>query len=214
MRRILEVLERTRHPVTIITKGALILRDLDILSAMAKDGLVHVAISVTTLDPVMARTMEPRAPTPARRLEAIARLAEAGVPTGVMVAPVIPSINEAEIEAIMERARAAGARYADYVMLRLPLETGEVFGQWLLTHFPDRYQRVMNLIRSTRGGTLYDATFGRRMRGTGPLAALVAQRFSLAHKRLSFDEKPPVLRTDLFVPPVPKGGQFSLFEKV
>src|SRR5712692_9309914 len=165
MRRILGVLDRAGHPVAIVTKSALIVRDIDILSRMAKRNLVKVALSVTTLDPQLARIMEPRAATPARRLEALRALSAAGIPTSVMVAPVIPAINDAEVERILEAAAACGAEAAGYVLLRLPLEVRDLFREWLQTNFPDRERHVFALIRQTRGGKDYDATFGKRMTG-------------------------------------------------
>lgn len=209
-RSVLEVLARTRHPVGIVTKSALVTRDIDILAPMAQQGLVKVAISVTTLDRRLARSMEPRASTPALRLEAIRRLADAGIPAAVMVAPVIPSLNDNEIETILEQARAAGAREAGYVLLRLPLELKELFREWLATDHPDRAQRVIKLLQSMHGGKDYVAEFGLRQRGSGPYAAQIANRFRLALKRLSLNERRLPLRTDLFVPPVPMGGQMSL----
>jgi DNA repair photolyase len=212
MRRILEVLEAARHPVTIVTKSALVVRDADILARMAADGLARVALSVTTLDPKLARTLEPRAATPALRLKAMRALADAGVPVGVMVAPVIPALNDGEIERILEAARDAGATMAGYVLLRLPLEVSELFKEWLLEHQPDRYRHVMNVIRAMRGGKDYDATFGRRMRGSGPYADMVAKRFAVAMRRLGLAkaaQKP--MPTDLFRRPVLPGQQLSLF---
>ncbi|MFQ5626128.1 MAG: PA0069 family radical SAM protein, partial [Methyloligellaceae bacterium] len=170
MRRVLEVLERANHPVAIVTKSALVLRDKDILSAMAKRGLVKVALSLTTLERKLARAMEPRASTPEKRLAALQELSDAGIPTAVMVAPIIPALNDPEIETILTRAHAAGAREAGYVVLRLPLEISGLFREWLHAHAPDRAKRVMSLIRSMRGGKDYDAAWGKRMRGQGPYA--------------------------------------------
>ncbi len=188
-RQVLEVLARARHPVSLVTKSVLVLRDLDILEDLAANGLVRVFISLTTLDHRLARTMEPRASAPHRRLHAIARLAEAGVPTGVMVAPVIPAINDHEIEAILTAAHAAGATSAGYVPIRLPHEVKDLFGEWLAEHFPERKARVLALIRDLRGGRLNDPQFGRRMRGQGPLAALLSRRFRLVCRRLGFDQR-------------------------
>ncbi len=176
MRRLLGVLSRANHPVGIVTKSVLILRDLDLLAPMARKGLVKVALSITTLDPDLARKMEPRASAPERRLDAIRRLTEAGVPTAVMVAPIIPAINDAEIETILARTHAMGAREAGYVMLRLPLELREIFAEWLLTHYPGKLRRVLALVRSARGGKLYDAAFGERMTGSGPYAWMIGRR--------------------------------------
>jgi len=210
MRRLLEVLERANHPVGIVTKSALILRDKDILSAMAKRGLVKVALSVTTLDRKLARAMEPRASTPEKRLHALEELSQAGVPTAVMVAPVIPALNDPEIEAILTRAHASGVVEAGYVMLRLPLEISDLFQEWLFEHAPDRAKRVMSLMRSMRGGKDYDAQWGRRMRGNGPYAWQIGRRFELATNRLNLNAKSYDLRTDKFKPPVLPGQQIQL----
>src|SRR5271169_1891268 len=200
-RSVLEVLARTRHPVGIVTKSNLILRDLDILAPMAAQGLVKVFVSVTTLDRDIARKMEPRAPTPARRLEAIERLAEAGVPVGVMAAPIIPAVNDAEIEKILSRAHAAGAREAGYVTLRLPLELREIFREWLAVNFPDKLKHTLSLVQSMHGGKDYDSQWGRRMAGSGPYAWMIGRRFEIAAQRLGHREAPVALRTDLFQPP-------------
>ena len=210
MRRLLEVLERANHPVAIVTKSALILRDKDILSSMAKRGLVKVALSVTTLDRKLARGLEPRASTPQKRLQALEELSAVGVPTAVMVAPVIPALNDPEIETILTRAHAAGAREAGYVMLRLPLEISDLFQEWLFEHAPDRAKRVMSLMRSMRGGKDYDAQWGKRMRGSGPYAWQIGRRFELATKRLGLNAKSYDLRTDKFKPPVLPGQQMTL----
>lgn len=199
MREILEVLEARRHPVGIVTKSALVTRDIDILSRMAAQGLVKVALSVTTLDRMLARTMEPRASTPTKRLEAIRQLTDAGVPTSVMVAPIVPRLTDPEIERILDSARAAGALDAGYVLLRLPLEVSPIFKDWLLRHYPDRFRHVMSLIRSMRGGKDYDSEWSTRMRGTGPYAWQIGRRFELAAKRLGFNKTRTPLRTDLFV---------------
>lgn len=168
MREILEVLEARGHPVGIVTKSALVTRDIDILSRMAERGLAKVALSVTTLDRMLARTMEPRASTPTKRLEAIRQLSDAGVPASVMVAPIVPGLTDPELERILDSARAAGAREAGYVVLRLPLEVAPIFKDWLLRHYPDRYRHVMSLIRSMRDGKDYDSEWGKRMKGAGP----------------------------------------------
>jgi DNA repair photolyase len=209
-RSLLEVFERTSHPVGIVTKSAGVVRDIDILARLAERGLVKVALSVTTLDPQLARRMEPRAATPAKRLEAIRRLSEAGVPTTVMVAPIVPALTDSEIEAILEAARDAGAGQAGYVLLRLPLELKELFREWLATEYPDRAQRVINLLRSMHGGRDYVAAFGTRQRGSGPYADQIAARFRLATRRLGLNARSVNLRTDLFRPPVKVGGQLSL----
>jgi DNA repair photolyase len=209
-RSILEVLEAAGHPAGIVTKSALVVRDVDILARMAARGLVKVAISVTTLDRSIARKMEPRASTPPKRLEAIRQLSDAGVPVSVMTAPILPAINDSEIETILAAARAAGATEAGYVLLRLPLELKELFREWLATEFPDRTARVINILRSMHGGKDYVAQFGLRQRGTGPYAEQIGLRFRLAVKRLGLNERNLKLRTDLFRRPVPAGGQFSL----
>ena len=187
-RGVLEVLERFGHPVTIVTKSAGVLRDLDILVRMAKRGLVNVCLSVTTLDDRLARLMEPRAAAPARRLAAIRALTEAGVPAGVLAAPMIPGVNDAELERVLEAARGAGAVRAGYVLLRLPLEIAEMFESWLHAHLPDRAARVLALVRETRGGKLYDSGFGTRQVGVGPYAMALRQRFQIAARRLGLDE--------------------------
>ncbi len=210
MREVLEVLERHNHPVGIVTKSALVMRDIDILSRMAEKGLAKVALSVTTLDRKLARAMEPRAATPPRRLEAVRALSEAGIPTSVMIGPVIPGLNDAEIERILDSAAAAGAREAGYVILRLPLEVSSIFKDWLLQHYPDRYRHVMSLVRSMRGGKDYDAEFGKRMKGAGPYAWQIGRRFELAAKRLGLNTQRLKLRTDLFVPPLKQGEQLTL----
>ncbi|HEX5957161.1 MAG TPA: PA0069 family radical SAM protein [Hyphomicrobiaceae bacterium] len=209
-RRLLEVLDAAGHPVGIVTKSALVGRDIDILARMAERGLVKVAISVTTLDRLTARKMEPRAATPQRRLDAIRALSEAGVPVAVMTAPIVPAINDAEIERLLEAARDAGATEAGYVLLRLPLELKELFREWLGTEFPDRAARVISILRSMHGGRDYVATFGHRQRGSGPYAEQIAARFRLAARRLGLNERRLSLRIDLFRRPVPKGGQLSL----
>ena len=200
-RSVLEVLARARHPVGIVTKSNLVLRDLDLLAPMAEQGLVKVFISVTTLDRDLARTMEPRAPTPERRLEAIERLAQAGVPVGVMVAPIIPAVNDAEVEKILTRAHAAGAREAGYVTLRLPLELREIFREWLSVNFPDKLKHTMSLVQSMHGGKDYESQWGRRMAGSGPYAWMIGRRFEIAAQRLGYREAPLALRNDLFRAP-------------
>ena len=210
MRGILEVLNKANHPVAIVTKSAMIMRDIDILQEMAKKNLVRVGISVTTLDRKLARTMEPRAATPPRRLEAIHALAEAGIQTAVMAAPLIPALNDHELERILESAKAAGATEASYVILRLPLEVSPLFRDWLLQHYPDRYRHVMSLVRSMRGGKDYDAEFGKRMKGAGPYAWQIARRFEMAAKRFGLTRRSMPLRDDLFVPPDGSGVQLSL----
>ena len=209
-RSVLEVLERTGHPVGIVTKSALVVRDVDILSRMAARGLVKVAISVTTLDRRIARKMEPRAATPPKRLGAIKALAQAGVPVAVMVAPIIPALTDSEIEAILAAARDAGAVDAGYVLLRLPLELKDLLREWLRTEFPDRAERIINILRSMHGGKDYTPNWHVRGRGTGPYAEQIALRFRLAVKRLGLNQRNSKLRLDLFQRPVPKGAQMPL----
>lgn len=210
-RSILEVLEACDHPVGVVTKSALVARDADILGRMARKGLAKVAISITTLDRKLARAMEPRASAPHRRLEAIRVLAEAGVPVAVNAAPVIPGLTDHELEAILEAAREAGATSAGWILLRLPLEVAELFKEWLLDYAPDRYRKVIGLIRDARGGRDNVAAFGARMRGEGEMAALIRNRYELAIRRLGLTRSRQTrLRTDLFIPPVPPGGQLSL----
>ena len=210
MRRILEVLSATNHPVGIVTKSALVLRDLDILTSMAKRGLVKVALSVTTLDRRLARAMEPRASTPDKRIETLQRLVDAGVPASVMVAPVIPGLTDMEMERILECASTVGIKNAGYVLLRLPLEIGDLFTEWLQANCPDRAKRVLSLMRSTRGGKLYDAKWGKRMVGDGPYARMIGRRFEMAAERLGMNESSVELRTDLFTPPSRPGQQLKL----
>src|SRR6266550_4079895 len=200
MRRILEVLERFGHPVGIVTKSALVLRDLDILSRMAKRDLVKVAISVTTLDPKLARVMEPRASSPPRRLGALRELVKAGVPASALAAPVIPAINDAEIERILEAVAETGVRHAGYVLLRLPLELKDLFRQWLIENFPDRDRHVFKLIRDMRGGKDYDAKWGERMTGTGPIAWMIGRRFEAACERFGLNRRKLKLSTEHFTP--------------
>ena len=209
-RSILEVLDRTGHPVGIVTKSALVVRDIDILARMAAKGLVKVAISVTTLDRRVARKMEPRAATPPKRLEAIKALAEAGVPVAVMVAPIIPALTDHEIEAILAAARDVGASEAGYVLLRLPLELKDLFREWLRTEFPDRAERVINILRSMHGGKDYTPEWRVRQRGRGPYADQIGLRFRMATKRLGLNERNSKLRIDLFQRPVAKGQQMPL----
>jgi len=211
-RGILEVLADFNHPVGIVTKSALVLRDLDILAPMAEKGLAQVCVSVTTLDRGLARTLEPRAATPPRRLETLRALSEAGVPTGVMAAPVIPALNDGELEDILAAGRRAGARLAAYILLRLPLEITGLFEEWLAAHAPDRAERVMNLVRGTRGGKSYDSAFGQRMKGTGPYADMLRRRFEIASRRLGFDAGERFrLDETQFRPPLERDGQLALF---
>lgn len=211
MREILTVLETYNHPVAIVTKSALVLRDADILSRMAEKGLAKVALSITSLDKELIRTLEPRASAPHRRLAALKGLSEAGIPASVMMAPVIPALTDSEIEALLETAAEHGATEAGYILLRLPLEVSELFRDWLLRNRPDRYRHVMNILRSMRGGKDYDAEWGQRMRGLGPYAQQIGQRFSLACKRLGLNQRRKKLNTELFTPPQVGGVQLSLF---
>ena len=183
----------------------------DILARMAKRSLAKVAISVTTLDPKLSRVMEPRAPTPPRRLEALRQRAQAGVPTSVMVAPVIPAINDAEIERILDAAAALGVQGAGYVLLRLPLEVRDLFREWLMANFPDRYRHVFKLIRDTRGGRDYDSEFGKRMTGSGPIAWMIGRRFEAACDKLNLNKARTKLTTDHFCPPRRAAAQLSFF---
>ncbi|TFF43137.1 PA0069 family radical SAM protein [Pseudomonas sp. RIT623] len=208
-RRLLEVLLRYRHPVTIVTKGSLVLRDLDLLAELASQRLAQVMISLTTLDDELKRTLEPRAAAPKARLRAIRVLREAGVPVGVLCSPMIPMINDSELEHLLEAAREAGAQSAAYMLLRLPLEVAPLFEQWLHDHYPQRATHVLSLIRQSRGGELYDSRFGARMRGEGVFAELLAQRFAKAARRLGFEGREQMrLDCSAFCPP---GGQMALF---
>jgi DNA repair photolyase len=210
-RGILEVLERTHHPVGIVTKSALVTRDIDILSRMAERQLAKVAVSVTTLDPKLHRRMEPRAATPAKRLDTIRALSEAGIPVTVLVAPIIPAINEHEIEAILTAAYQAGAREAGYVLLRLPHELKDLMRDWLVEHYPDKLRHVFSIVQDTRGGKDYDARWGIRQTGVGPFAWITGRRFENAVERLGFNKRSMKLRTDLFKPPAQETGQLALF---
>ena len=211
-RSILEVLSAFNQPVGIVTKSALVLRDLDILAPMAERGLAQVCVSVTTLDRALANRLEPRAAAPARRIETIRSLAAAGIPTGVMAAPMIPALNDHEMEDILQAARQAGAGIASYILLRLPLEIKDLFIEWLEAHAPDKAGHVMSLIRDTRGGKAYEANFGTRMRGTGEYAALLKKRFSVASRRLGYDAIERFeLDTSQFRVPLARDGQLALF---
>jgi DNA repair photolyase len=200
-RRILEVLAATRHPVSIVTKSAAVLRDLDLLVPMARQGLAQVAISVTTLDRSLTRKLEPRAASPHRRLATIRELSTAGVPVGLSLAPVIPGLTDHEIERIIEAAAGAGAGCASWILLRLPYDVKELFEGWLEAHYPDRKAKVLSLVRQCRDGRLNDAEFGSRMRGQGPVAALIRRRFERAAERLGLHRRTLDLRTDRFTPP-------------
>lgn len=211
MRACLEVLRDFRHPVAIVTKGALIERDLDILAPMAEQSLVRVGISVTTLDRDLARRMEPRCPAPDRRLAAIRACVAAGVPVRIMASPMIPALTDPELERILEAGRDAGAQAASYIMLRLPREVADLWQDWLQEHYPDRATRVMNHLRDMHGGEVYSAKWFQRMKGEGVYAELIAQRFRKAVRRLGLDAAQPPLRCDLFRVPPRKGDQLSLF---
>jgi DNA repair photolyase len=211
MRGVLEVLAEARHPVTVVTKGALIERDADILGEMGRAGLAAVGVSLTTLDRRLARAMEPRAAAPERRLAAIRTLADAGCPVRAMVAPVIPGLNDAELEALLAAGRDAGATAASYVMLRLPGEVAQLFREWLAAAYPGRAARVMNGVRALHGGRDYDPSWGKRMTGEGVEAALVARRFALAVARLGLLRRTPPLDVSRFRAPTPVGGQLPLF---
>jgi len=210
-RQLIEVLDRFNHPFSIITKNAMIVRDLDLYTRLAARNLVRTAVSVTTLDRKLARAMEPRAATPQRRLDAIRQLTEAGVPCAVSVAPIIPGLNDHEIEAILERAAEAGATGAHYTALRLPLEIKDLFREWLQTERPDRAARVMSLVRQMRGGKDYDAEWGARMRGQGPIALLMAARFKTARRRLGLERARSSLDVGMFRVPSKAGDQIDLF---
>lgn len=211
-RRIIEVLAETRHPFSLITKNALVERDLDLLAPLAREHLVHVYFSITTLDNGLSSHLEPRASAPHARLRAVRRLSEAGVPVGVMFAPVIPWVNDHELEAVLEAARDAGATAAGYVLLRLPHEVAPLFRDWLQTHHPQRAEHVMSTVQQLRGGKDYDARFGSRMRGEGVYADLLARRFALARKRFGYaGRRHPPLACDLFVPPRKPSPQGELF---
>jgi len=210
-RSVIEVLSRFNHPFSVITKSALILRDLDLLASMAERNLVRVAISITSVDRKLSRSMEPRAATPEKRLDAVRRLTDAGVPTMVMFAPVIPGLNDHELEAVLERSAQAGARGAGYVALRLPLEIKDLFREWLETDHPDRAGRVMSLVRQMRGGREYDPQWGSRMVGQGPIADLLSKRFAAARKRYGLAERQAPLDLTQFRVPPKAGDQIDLF---
>jgi DNA repair photolyase len=211
MRQVLQVLSDFNHPTAITTKGTLIERDLDLLAPMAAKGLLRVGISVTTLDADLSRRLEPRAPAPARRLAMIRRLSEAGVPVRAMLAPVIPGLTDPELEPLLAACRDAGAQAASWIALRLPLEVSPLFQDWLARHVPDRAAKVMARVREMHGGQDYDANWGRRMRGEGVWADLIAQRFDKAVARLGLVKQMPPLRCDLFRPPPRAGDQLALF---
>ncbi len=210
-REILEVLEAANHPVAIVTKSALVTRDADILARMAEKGLAKVALSITSLDRKLSRAMEPRAATPGLRLKAMRDLSAKGIPVSVMVAPVIPALNDHEVERILDSSKASGAQEAGFILLRLPREVSPLFRDWLLQHYPDRYRHVMNLIRAMRGGKDYDAEFGKRLRGEGPYAWQIGRRFEIACKKLGLNETRRTLDHSQFTPPSKAVNQLCLF---
>jgi DNA repair photolyase len=209
-RQILELLSKCEHPVAIVTKSALVERDIDVLAAMAAKNLARVYVSITTFDRELARKLEPRAAAPHRRLETVKALAQAGIPVGVMVAPIIPQLNDKDLESILEAAAANGARWAGWTMLRLPYEVKDLFRDWLLQNYPQRAAHVMSLVHQVRGGRDNDPNFGSRMRGTGLFADVIARRFELACKRLELNPARAPLDTSRFRPPRDE-AQFSLF---
>lgn len=211
MRGVLEVLSRFRHPVGIVTKGTLIERDLDLLGEMGRAGLVRVGISITTLDADVARRMEPRVPSPKRRLQTIRRLTDAGCPVRIMVSPVVPALTDHELEAILEAGAEAGAVAASWIMLRLPHAVSRLFRDWVEEHYPDRATRITGRVRELHGGQDYDPEWGKRMTGEGLFAEMMKQRFTVAVRRLGLDADVPPLRTDLFQRPSQVGDQLSLF---
>ena len=211
-RELLEVLAACRHPVSIVTKGSLVERDLDLLGELAEHGAVSVMVSLTSLDAGLKRRLEPRAAAPARRLRTIRRLAEAGIPVGTLIAPVIPALTDHELERLLAAAAEAGARAAGYVLLRLPHEVEPLFTEWLQEHYPDRVERVRNHLRGAHGGACYDATFDHRMRGSGPYADLLAQRFRVACRRAGLDPEHRIaLSSEAFRRPGRSGDQLGLF---
>ncbi|HSR49487.1 MAG TPA: PA0069 family radical SAM protein [Acidobacteriota bacterium] len=211
-RGILKVLWEFRHPVSIVTKSNMVLRDLDVLVPMAEEGLASVYISVTSLDHKLARVMEPRAATPQRRLQAVKALSEAGVPVAVLASPIIPCLNDEDLEAILEAAAEAGAERANYLLLRLPHEVKDLFVEWLQGHFPNRASKVLNKLLDLRGGRLNDPRFGSRMRGEGRYAELLKRRFEIASKRLGLNDGKRALDTTRFRVPIESGDQRSLFD--
>ncbi len=210
-RSILEVLSEFQHPLSIVTKSHLVLRDLDLLKPMAQENLASVYISITTLDRTLARRMEPRAATPERRLQTVEALGEAGIPVGVLASPMIPNINDSELESILEAAASSGAQTANFILLRLPHELKELFSDWLEAHYPQRKSKVLNKLRSMRGGRLNDPRFGNRMRGEGAYAKLLQRRFQVACRRLGLERRKPPLDTGKFQVPLQPGDQGRLF---
>lgn len=211
-RSLLEVLAQARHPVSIVTKNSLVERDIDLLAEMAKQHLAEVFISITTLDKTLARTLEPRAATPHRRLQTLRALSEAGIPTGVMFAPVIPALNDGEMEKILQAANEHGAKRAAYILLRLPMEVADLFEDWLKQYYPLKAEHVMSLIRQSRGGKAYESAFHQRLRGRGLFADMLHQRFQLVVKRLGLNQMHRPLATHLFQSPRAGGGQMDLFD--
>jgi DNA repair photolyase len=211
-RGILELLLELKHPLTIVTKGGLILRDLDLLEPLAADGLAAVMISVTTLDDDLKRKLEPRTAGPKLRLTMIRELASRGIPVGVLAAPMIPALNDHELESILEQSASAGARSAGYVLLRLPHELKELFEEWLGEHYPERAAHVLSLLKQMHGGAVYDSTFHTRQRGTGPFASLLHARFDRARRAFGLD-RPAALNTTAFVRPAPSGAQLDLWSR-
>lgn len=214
MRGILQVLAEFNHPVTIVTKSALVVRDADILGPMGRRGLARVALSLTSLDPALSRQMEPRAATPQRRLWALRQLSAAGCPVGVIIAPVIPALNDHEVEALLRAAAASGAGNASYIVLRLPLEVRDLFLEWLTTHYPDRAARVMRYVREIHGGRDYDPQWGKRLRGEGVFADLIRRRFDRAAKANGIAGRAQPLRIDLFRAPDEMAPQFSFIDRL
>ena len=210
-RSVLEVLAEHRHPVSIITKSSLVTRDLDILSAMAADNLASVNVSVTTLNPALARTMEPRAAVPKKRIETMRALHDAGVPVGVLASPMIPALNDSELERILDASAQAGARWANYILVRLPHELKQLFDEWLRAHYPQRADHVLSLLTDMRGGKLYESRFGERMRGRGPYADLLEKRFEVACRRLGLNQTDRALDSTKFRKPGKVGAQGRLF---
>lgn len=211
MRGLLGVLRDFRHLVSIVTKGSLSERDIDVLRDLAADGLVSVGVSVTTLDPAVSRVMEPRVPSPARRLQVIERLAGAGIPVSVAASPMVPTLTDHELEGILTAARDAGAQAANAIMLRLPRDVAPLFEEWAHRHFPDRAARIIGRVRALHGGALYEPTFGSRMTGQGIWADQMRARLKIARRRLGLARRLPELRCDLFAPPLEVGDQMSLF---
>jgi len=212
-RQVVEILRETRHPLAIVTKSSLVERDIDLLAPMAADGLVHVAVSLGLLDGELARKLEPRAAAPHRRIQLIRNLAKAGIPVSILAAPIIPQLNDKDLESVLEQAKDAGATSAFYVMLRLPYELKDLFRDWLAQHYPLRAEHVMSLVQQMRGGKDNDPRFGKRMTGEGIFAELIRQRFDKACSRLGLTRRSYALRTDLFVPPGsgPRSAQLDLF---